>query len=116
MSKSKTAAELSFADRLEFQLGKNGVRDLHTGHSGTELVCGHCASEVARNLDLQLATKRELRVENERLRERVTSLVEEEAETQNRLTTALAQVERLELEKASLKTVIDYFVRERPTD
>jgi phage terminase Nu1 subunit (DNA packaging protein) len=109
-------ADVSFADRLESQLGKRGIRALHVGHSGNEQVCGRCASEIARYLDSQLMATHALRIENERLRERVTSLVEEEAETQSRLTQALAQVERLELEKASLKTVIDYFVRENPTD
>jgi len=108
--------DMSFADRMEFQLGKHGVRSMHAGHTGAEQVCGRCASEIAMYLDSQLTTTHQLRTDNERLREHVTSLVEELAETKNRLTTALAQVERLELEKATLKTVIDYFVRENPTD
>jgi len=95
--------DMSFADRLESQLGEHGVRAMHAGHTGAEQACGRCASEIAMYLDSQLTATHALRIENERLRERVTSLVEEEAEAKNRLTKALAQVERLESERDALK-------------
>jgi len=95
--------DMSFADRMEFQLGKHGVRAMHAGHTGAEQVCERCASEIAMYLDSQLTATHALRIENGRLRERVTSLVEGEAETKNRLTKALAQVERLESERDALK-------------
>jgi NAD(P)H-nitrite reductase large subunit len=98
--------DISFSDRMEFQLGKHGVRALHAGHTGAGQVCGRCASEIARYLDSQLMATHQLRFENARLRERVTALVEEEAETQSRLTKALARAERLESEYEALKAVM----------
>jgi len=70
--------DMSFADRMEFQLGKHGVRAMHAGHTGAEQVCERCASEIAMYLDSQLTTTHALRIENERLRERVALLEEKE--------------------------------------
>jgi hypothetical protein len=98
--------ELSFADRMEFQLGKHGVRALHAGHAGAEEVCGRCASEIALYLDSQLMATHELRLENEKLRDSVALL----AETQKRLDVALAQLAHLESEYSALKTIMEVAV------
>jgi len=70
--------DMSFAERLESQLGKHGVRAMHVGHTDAEQVCGRCASEIAMYLDSQLTATHALRIENERLRERITLLEEKE--------------------------------------